>query len=481
MENNTFSGKEGLYDYLNPENVMTPLVELPPSLNPFYDDNVRISLKMMSTTALANVKSIPSWNMLLRAYESGELKNVDTLIENSSGNTVYSIGIFGRLFGIPTTKAVASHQISKGKLKLLQFFGIQPIINEEPICPDPSDPTSGIFKAKKWASEQKNLFNPGQYDNPENPKAHRQITAPQIWKQTKGDIQIFCSSLGTTGTMVGVGSFLKEQNNSIHTVGVARSKNNPVPGPRTKNLLNEIAFNWKSISDDVNEIGTIESYSQSLNLCRHGLLVGPSTGFNLQGLFKSLSNKKENNELDSLRNSEGVINSVVIACDTPFPYFDEYFYYLDKKEFPIIENEELLLIDSEQEFNESEDFQISIDDFIYIAYGETRDSFENKNIEDISTPDNTVIFDIRSKEMHEHFHIPCAQWVDSQVVNTEKYRNKKVFVICQRGVSSLDYVNRLQKNDINALSINGGTIEWSYQDLPREKASVCVQNHMKNH
>lgn len=146
MENNTFKGEQGLYNYLNPENTLTPLVELPPSLNPFYNDGVRISLKMMSTTPLANIKSLPAWNMLFKASESGSLKDIDTLIENSSGNTVYSLGILGRIFGIPVTKAVVSHQISKGKLKLLQFFGIQSIINEEPICPDPSDPTSGIFK-----------------------------------------------------------------------------------------------------------------------------------------------------------------------------------------------------------------------------------------------------------------------------------------------------------------------------------------------
>ena len=477
MENNVYSGKQGLYDYLNPHNAITPLVELPPSLNPFYDDGVRVSLKMMSTTPLANVKSLPAWNMLEQAKISGSLKGIHTMIENSSGNTVYSLGILGKIFGIPNTKAVASHQISKGKLKLLQFFGVQPLINEEPICPDPSDPTSGIFKAKKWAHEQKNLFNPGQYDNPENPGAHRRITGPQIWKQTQGDIQIFCSGLGTTGTIVGVGSFLKEQEKSIHMVGVVRSKNNPVPGTRTKNLLNEIVFDWKNISDDVIEIGTVESYSQSLNLCRHGLLVGPSTGFNLQGLFKSLSIKKENGILDSLRNSDGIINAVVIACDTPFPYLDEYFYYLDKKEFPTIENEELLLIDSEQEFNNSQNFEISITDFIEQAYGGIRENFEKKNIQDVSLGDNIVVLDIRSREVYEHFHIPHATWVDSKTQNIKDYSGKKVFVVCQRGVSSLAYVNRLKEEGIDALSLIGGTIEWSLYDLPREKAEVCNKSY----
>ena len=477
MENNVYSGEQGLYNYLNPHNAVTPLVELSPNLNPFYDDGMRVFLKMMSTTPLANVKSLPAWSMLEQAKKSDSLQGVETLIEISSGNTVYSLGVIGKFFGIPNTKAVASHEISKGKLKLLQFFGVQPLINEEPICPDPSDPTSGIFKAKKWSKEHENLFNPGQYDNIENPNIHSEITGPQIWKQTKGDIQIFCSGLGTTGTMVGTGSFLKQRKDAMHTVGVVRSKNNPVPGPRTKNLLNEIAFDWKSISDEIIEIGTVESYSQSLNLCRHGLLVGPSTGFNLQGLFKSLSNKKKSGELDSLRNDKGIINAVVIACDTPFPYFDEYFYYLDSDEFPEIENEELLLIDDEEPQDVDQDMEVSINQFINEAYHTERDEFKNLNLSQIQKSEDVIILDIRSQEMFEHFHIPYAIWVDSKSEINYEFKGKKVFVICQRGASSLSYAQKLRDEGIDAYSIEGGTIEWSYHDLPRKRAGVCIKKH----
>ncbi|MCA9348966.1 pyridoxal-phosphate dependent enzyme, partial [Candidatus Saccharibacteria bacterium] len=399
------------------------------------------------------------------------------LVENSSGNTVYSLAILGKLFGVPATKAVASHQISKGKLKLLQFFGVKPIINEEPICPDPSDPTSGIFKAKKWAEEQDELFNPGQYDNIDNPNIHAEITGQQIWKQTKGDIQMFCAGLGTTGTMVGTASFLKEQNPKIQTIGVVRSKNNPVPGPRTRNLLDEIAFDWQDVSDELIEVGTVESYSQSLKLCRHGLLVGPSTGFNLQGLFKILQQKKEDGTLNNLTNKEGVINAVVIACDTPFPYFDEYFYYLGKEEFPEIENEELLLIEDEQPDNLDSDLELSIDDFITQAYGVEREQIKNLNIEEIKKSKNVVILDIRSREMFEHFHVPYAIWTDTKTdIDTNTY-NQKIFVVCQRGVSSLAFAQQLRDQDVEAYSVEGGTIEWSYHDLPREQAGVCIKKH----
>ena len=472
MKNNTFIGKDSLYKYLNPYNTITPLVELSEILNPFYKDGVRVYLKMMSATSLANIKSLSAWNMLKEAENKNELKDIDTLIENSSGNTVYSLSILGRIFGISTTKAIVSHQITKGKLKLLQFFGVQSIINKEPICPDPGDSTSGIFKAKKLSQKQKNFLNPGQYDNQNNPRIHEQITGPQIWNQTNGNIQIFCSGLGTTGTMVGTGTFLKKKNKNIQTISVVRKKNNPVPGPRTGDLLNETTFNWKSVSNKVVEVGTVESYSQSLELCRYGLLVGPSTGFNLKGLYKSLAVMKEKGELESLRDSNGYVHAVVIACDTPFPYFDEYFYYLDKEKFPEIENEELLLFSDNQLLHSNDDLEITIDEFIDKSYNLERKKFEKTKIEDIVSRDNILIIDIRSKKMYEYFHIPHAVWMHSKEINLEFFQNKKVFVVCQRGVSSLDYAQKLKGQGIEALSLKGGMIEWLYYDLLKEKSLV---------
>jgi cysteine synthase A len=477
MDHNIYKGKQGLYDYLDPYNAITPMVELPPGLNQFYDDGVRVYLKMMSVTPLGNVKSLPAWGMLYQAQKSDDLKGVDTIVENSSGNTVYSLGILGKLFGISTTKALASHQISMGKLKLLQFFGVQVIINEEPICPDPNDPTSGIFKAKKWSEEQNNVFNPGQYDNSENPNIHAEITGPQIWKQTQGDMQIFCAGLGTTGTMVGAGSFLKKQNKNIHTIGVVRAKNNPVPGPRTRNLLNEVAFDWKETTDEFVEIGTIESYAQSLNLCRNGLLVGPSTGFNVQGLFTSLVQKKQSGKFDTLRNDDGLIHAVVIACDTPFPYLDEYFYYLGADEFPKIENEELLLSHDNNLQNIEADIEISMDEFIIQAYGIKKDTFKNMHLSEIKKSEDIIILDIRSEEMYRHFHIPHAVWNNIKDDIYSEYKNKKVFVVCQRGVSSVVYAQKLRDNKIDAYSLAGGTIDWSYKDFPREKENTCMQKH----
>lgn len=339
---NFFSGKNALFDFFNPDkNAPLPLIEIPNHLNPFYKEGVRIYAKMLNMLPLSNIKSLPALSMLQQAKRVGNLEGVDKLIENSSGNTVLSLAVLGRLFGISRTKAFVSHEISPGKLKLLRLFNVEALVNEEPICPDPSDKESGIYKAQKIGNKS-GWFNAGQYENEENPKSHEKWTAKQIWEQLGGDIQLFCAGLGTTGTMVGCSKFFKKRNKFIKTVGVIRSPNNPVPGVRTRGLLNMIAFDWKKYTDCFEEIGTKESFEKSLDLIRSGLVVGPSSGFALAGLLKNIQSLKEQKKLDELKNKSGKINSVFICCDSPFPYLDDYFIYLDKNNFPKIVNEDLL-------------------------------------------------------------------------------------------------------------------------------------------
>ena len=163
---NVFAGKNALRAFLDPnQNPPLPLVEIPEALNPFTKDGVRIFAKLMNFLPLGNVKSLPAYNMLLE--KETQLDGIHHLIENSSGNTVFSLAVIGRLFGIPNTRAIVSHEVTWGKLQLLRFFGTEVFVNEEPICPDPSDRNSGIHKAKKLGNK-KGWFNPGQYDNDGN-------------------------------------------------------------------------------------------------------------------------------------------------------------------------------------------------------------------------------------------------------------------------------------------------------------------------
>jgi len=485
---NVFSGENAVLNYLNPDNnPPVALVELPSALNPFKDDGVRIFAKLMNTLPLTNVKSLPSYNMLMEAKKRGELNEVETIIENSSGNTVFSLAIIARLLGINSTKAVVSNEISPGKLKMLRLFGTEVIVNKEPICPDPSDKTSGIYKAKVWANEN-NWLNAGQYDNFDNPKAHEKWTGKQIWEQMNSDISIFCAGLGTTGTMVGTGRYLKNQNKDIKNVGVVRLSNNPVPGPRTRNLLQEIAFDWENIVDEVEEVGTVDSYKVSLDLCRYGFVVGPSSGFALKGLYNYLDKIKKAGKLDSLKNKDGQINCVFICCDSPFPYINEYFEYLDENEFPTIENQEFLHDNFESskkiQFSDVSEYEITINE----AYEEVFEEDAKKTWKlllesgSIQSKEGVIVVDIRDSDDFEHFHIPNAVNIEYGKLeeNPENYINqlhgKRIMVVCYRGNSSKLATSILRNKGIEAYSVKGGMTEWSRENLPRWRPDICKIN-----
>ncbi len=488
-ERNVFSGANAIRDFLNPdENPYIPLVELPDHLNPLAKDGVRIFAKLMNMVPLMNVKSLPALNMLLEAERDGKLTGVRTLIENSSGNTVFSLATIARLFGIKRTKAIVSHEVTWGKLQLLQLFGTEIVVNEEPICPDPGDKDSGIYKAKRIGT-RKEWFNPGQYENEANPRAHEKWTGSQIWEQTDGKISVFCAGLGTTGTIVGAGRYLKQKSPKITTVGVARLPNNPVPGVRTPNLLREIAFDWNSVTDFVEEIGTKESFEKSLDLCRSGIMAGPSSGFALAGLLNFLSKQLSSKNLDDLRNEDGEVTAVFICPDSPLPYLNEYFEYLDASHFPKIENEKLLINKPDpkkktahpEEKQKSNQFELSPDEAYEMLYPLPVNETWRRLTENKKVPVRTgiEIIDIRSRGEFLHFHLPGSKQTESYKIIenlpklSHQWKNRKVALFCPMGVRTKIVAEALRKKGIEAYSVRGGLTEWSAKNLPRWRPDIC--------
>ncbi len=341
---NVFEGSSAIRDFLDPgKNTYLPLVELPSTLNPFAGDNVRIFAKLMNMMPLGNVKAAPAFNMIEEKYLNGELEGVRKIVENSSGNTVSSVALVARHFGINDIQSYVPSEISWHKLLMLLFFGVEPIVNVEPENPDEGDPNSGVSKAKKDA-EQDDVLNPGQYDNQANPRAHERWTAAQIWDQTDGKIDVFCAGLGTTGTIIGNSRYLKAKKPSLQVVGAMRAPDNYVPGVRTEKLLKLVGFDWGKHVDTIERVETALSYQLSLEMSRSGIIVGPSSGLALAGLQQYLGDLKARNGLDELGDKEtGEIICVFPCPDGPLPYLDEYFKYIDKSHFPSIQNEDLLL------------------------------------------------------------------------------------------------------------------------------------------
>lgn len=323
-----FEGPHAVRQFLSPENSNPiPMVELPDRLNPYRALGVRVFAKLMYLLPLLSIKSLPAFQMLKDAEESGKLHGVATLVENSSGNTAFSLAVLARLFDITRVIAFVPWDIAPGKLDLLRICGVEPRLKR-----DGAGELSGIAEARRMGA-QPGVFNPAQYDNESNPAAYENWMAPEIWKQTGGRLTVFATGLGTTGTLVGSSRYFRSQNAKVRIVGVICAQGHAVPGVRSEARLSEIGFDWRCAADEVIEAETKESFKQSVGLCHSGLMAGPSSGFALAGLMRFLQSRVDDGGLDSLRNADGEVLATFICGDTPLPYLDKYSTHLDPSDF----------------------------------------------------------------------------------------------------------------------------------------------------
>jgi cysteine synthase len=325
---NVYEGPTATRDFLDPTNYQpTPLVELPDGLNPFREEGIRIFAKLMYLLPPLSIKSLPALHMLMQAEGSGELDGVDMIVENSSGNTAFSLAIAAKSFGVRQVIAMVPWDIAPGILDLLRLSGAEPRLMRDA----PGEP-SGIRKARDMGRE-KGVFNPGQYDNENNPAAYEKWMAPELWEQTKGKMSVFLAGMGTTGTLVGASRYFRRQESPSTIVGAICQAGHAVPGVRTEARLKEIAFDWRTAADCIVEVATKSSFKSSLELCRAGLIAGPSSGFALAGLLQFLRMKADVGGLDSLRNADGSVVAAFVCPDTPLPYLDKYSTHLDASDF----------------------------------------------------------------------------------------------------------------------------------------------------
>ena len=451
MKNNFFSGREAVKDFLNPENApMLPLVELPRDYYKLWRRKIFVYAKLMSFLPLHNSKSLPAYAMLKKHGKASSY-----LTESSSGNTVFSLAAIAPHFGYKKIKAFASYEASKAKIDLLNFMNVEADIRHDSICPDPSNP-SGIIQMARNQGTQPNWFNPDQYGNPENPRIHSQITAQQLHDQLGNSLSMICAGLGTTGTLLGLSQALKKKRNNLFSLGVVRSPNNPVPGVRTKGLLKEIAFDWSEYVDKTTSVDTRSSYITSLELCRRGLLVGPSSGLAIRGCLDFLSSRSLK-ILRSMRNVDDSIHVAVICPDGPFLYLKDYFDILGPNFFPKEKNRGTKNVIK----------SLTARKIISMAFNPKDSALKLKN--------NIYIIDIRKAIDFKHAYIPGS--INIQEAGIAKFlttinKKKEVIVVCSYGVRSQAIVKQLLEANIKAYNLQGGFSAWSKAQLPR-KSLTC--------
>jgi cysteine synthase len=327
-----FEGNKAIMDFLKPGALgMTPLVELPPSLNKFGKDGVRIFVKLMQFVPLCNIKSMPSWQMLSN-MDKNVLSSTKHLVEYSSGNTVLSLAILSRHFGIPNLHAIITPDVPEHKKRLLKLVGADLLISHGPKSPDVHSNKGGVYEAKQFG-KKKGWYNLNQYTNPGNAGASEEYVAKELWAQLGDRLTIFTSTIGTAGTIYGAGSYLKSKNKNIYIIGSSIKKGSSIPGPRVDEAILKLGIPWYDIVDKVIPIDALSAYERSLALIRLGLFVGPSTGMQLAMIDTMLKDMKKNKTLNKYRNKNKEVVIAFVACDMMYPYIDDYFSILPKKYF----------------------------------------------------------------------------------------------------------------------------------------------------
>lgn len=200
----------------------TPLVRLQ-RINP----NTRntILLKLEGQNPAGSVKDRPALNMILQAELRGDIKPGDSLIEATSGNTGIALAMVAAIKGYKMHLIMPDNMSQERKSAMTAYGAILHLVTKE----------EGMEKARDLAQEMQDqgvgiVLN--QFANQDNPNAHYVTTGPEIWQQTQGTVTHFVSSMGTTGTIMGVSQYLKEQNKDIQIVGLQPQDGSSIPGIR---------------------------------------------------------------------------------------------------------------------------------------------------------------------------------------------------------------------------------------------------------
>ena len=225
--------------------------------------------KLEGNNPAGSVKDRPAYNMIMQAEKRGQIKPGDTLIEATSGNTGIALAMVAAMRGY-RMKLIMPANASQERKDAMRAYGAELI------------ESSSMEEARDMALQMQKdgiglVLN--QFGNPDNVEAHYLTTGPEIWQQTGGKITHFVSSMGTTGTIMGISKYLKEQNPEIQIVGLQPSEGSNIAGIRRwpQEYLPTI-FDPKRV-DRIMDIPQIEAEKTTRRMARHeGISAGTSSG-----------------------------------------------------------------------------------------------------------------------------------------------------------------------------------------------------------
>jgi len=271
----------------------TPLV-LSSVLN--TNPGVQLLFKLEGQNPGGSVKDRAALNMIFNALERGEINKETPLIEATSGNTGIALAMIASVYEL-NIELVMPENSTIERVQTMRAYGAKVTLTPEAL---------GIEGARDYAENKvlhEGYYSFNQFSNPDNWKAHYKSTGPEIWSDTQGKVTHFISSMGTTGTIMGTSTYLKEQNSDIQIVGVQPEEGTRIPGIRKwpQEYLPKI-FNPSKV-DRILEVNQQEAERHTKLLAqKEGVFAGMSSGGAVSAALKVC------NEIE-----EGVV--VVIICD----------------------------------------------------------------------------------------------------------------------------------------------------------------------
>jgi cysteine synthase B len=258
----------------------TPLIELS-NLNSKKPD-VRIFGKLESSNPGGSVKDRTAYWMIKNAEQSGQLTKGKTILEPTSGNTGIALAMIGAAKGYKV-KLCMPECVSMERQHILEAFCAEVVLTPA------SQRTDGsIRKAHELLeAEPDKYYMPNQFANENNMLAHYESTGPEVYAQTKGRIDVFVAGLGTTGTIMGVGRYLKEKKPQVKIVGVEPPEGHAIQG--LKNMTESIVpkIYDQSKLDEKITIDDGEAFETTrLLACEEGVFVGMSSGAAVAGALR---------------------------------------------------------------------------------------------------------------------------------------------------------------------------------------------------
>jgi cysteine synthase B len=240
--------------------------------------------KLEGNNPAGSVKDRPALSMIRRAQERGEIKPGDTLIEPTSGNTGIALAMCAAMMGYRMILVMPEH-LSIERRQTMAAFGAEFVLT-------PKDGGMEMARdiAEKMRDEGRGVIL-DQFANPDNPLSHYEGTGPEIWRDTDGKVTHFVSSMGTTGTIMGVSRYLKERDQGVQVIGCEPAEGSQIPGIRKwPQAYVPGICDWSRI-DRMIEVSQYNAEEMTRRLAREeGIFAGISSG---GALWSALEVSKE--------------------------------------------------------------------------------------------------------------------------------------------------------------------------------------------